>query len=156
MGNRAIESLRPDSSKRSSHQKSLQSANVFRNHDHYMRWCNGNFQQNVRFACRLRIRFLPSRRLAQQCRPDHSVKQEVCQKSVGRAEQIAAATRRLWQARIEGMILENSHGRDARMVPVLGTLVVRFAQSATLAIPPRSMGVGGVRSPVCRFHIGRS
>ncbi len=33
---------------------------------HYQWWCNHNFQQNVRFACRLEIRFLTSRRLAQQ------------------------------------------------------------------------------------------
>ena len=82
-------------------------------------------------------------------------KQEVCQKSVGRAELIAAATRRLWQARIEGMILENSHGRDARMVPELRTLVVRFDYMATLAITPRTMGVGCARSPVRRDFCGR-
>lgn len=69
---------------------------------------------------------------------------------------IAAATRQLWQARIEGMILENSHGRDARMVPVLRTLVVRFDHSATVAIPPRSLGVGYARSPDCCSGFGRS
>ena len=54
------------------------------------------------------------------------------------------------------MILENSHGRDARMVPELRTLVVRFNHMATLAITPRSMGVGYARSPGRRNVCDRS
>ena len=63
--------------------------------------------------------------------------------------EIAAATRLLWQARIDGLILENSHGRDAHYEPMVRTFFVRHRVSVALALIPCLFEVECVRPEFC-------